>query len=146
MKYILLTFMLIMCAYGQYNADITGYNLYWYKLDAGQQPPMVNYHIVKSDTTLKFAWERGDENTQPYVTPYTGTVVSAIAIVNTPGLWDADTAKVSRTISLNDGIYEITATELDVSENESEPGQPLYIEVQTVHARILINLKVGNSP
>ena len=116
MKVFILTLLLIGCAYGQYDAEISSYNIYWNKLDAGQSPTVTD--IFHSDTVITMLWERGDATTPPYISPYTGTVVNAMVIVNSPTIWTDNIAAVARDIILENGTYEVTVTESDIYNNE----------------------------
>jgi hypothetical protein len=144
MKKLLILFLILFgCSKAQYDPNISGYHIYWYDLDAGQQPPIAgNYHIFKGDTTITLSWERGTEATGAYHTPYSGVYAQINAIVNSLELWSADTANVSRDVVLSDGIYELTVTEADINENESGHSQPIYIEIKTVYARVQINVRI----
>ena len=144
MKIILLTLLLIVCAYspaiGQYDAEVSSYTIFWNKLDAGQSPVITD--TFKSDTSVTMLWERGDGTEAPYVSPYTGTIAIATVIVNTPVLWTDDTAAIVRDIILDNGIYEVTVTEDDVYNNQSGHSQPIFIQVAKSVAKVQINLRL----
>ena len=124
----------------QYIPEISSYNIYWNKLDAGQTTPTPN-EVVHSDTTMVFLWERGDAADIPYITTYIGDIINAMVIVNSPTLWTDLTAGVSRDIILDNGTYEVTVTESDIYNYESAHSQPIYIEVAKQVARIQINVR-----
>jgi len=136
----ILFLFLFGCASAQYDPNISGYHLYWYHLDIGQTPAID--HTFKSDTTINISWERGEGSEPGYSTPYNGVYGPINAIVNSPSLWNADTAVVQKTITLSDGIYELTVTEADINENESSHSQPLFIEIKAKYARVQINVRI----
>ena len=139
MKSIILTFLLICFAYAQYIPEISSYNLYWNKLSEGEPIITDTFH---SDTVITILWERGDGTETPYISPYIGTVVSAMVIVNSPTLWTDNTAAVVRDIILENGIYEVTITESDIYNKESAHSQPMFIQVAKQVARIQVRLRI----
>jgi len=144
MKKLLILFLLLWgCSKAQYDPNISGYNLYWYELSPGQQPQGNDkYHVFKGDTTITLAWERGDGSQPAYETPYWGSYAQISGIVNSPSLWNGNTAMVVKDVILSDGIYELTVTESDTNENESGHSQPIFIQVKTVYARVQINVRI----
>jgi hypothetical protein len=127
----------------QYIPEISGYHLYWYELNEGQQPPITDkYYVFNKDTSLVLSWERGDETIPEYNTPYTGNYIEVNAIVNSPELWTDSVANVQKDVTLSDGIYELTVTEADTNEYESGHSQPIYVEIKTKYARVQINLNI----
>jgi hypothetical protein len=140
MKILLILFVLFGLSFAQYVPEVSSYNIYWYKLDPGQSPPAAD-DIVRDDTTMVFMWERGSGLEPPYVTPYTGTIVNAMVVVNSPTLWTDLTAAVSRDIILDNGEYEVTVTESDNTNYESGHSEPIYIDVVKSVARIQINVR-----
>ena len=138
MKAIILTFLLIVCLFGQYDAEISSYTIYWNKLSEGE--PIIT-DTFYSDTTVTFLWERGGTGSG-YVSPYTGTIVNAMVIVNTPTIWTDSTAAVARDIILDNGIYEVTVTESDIYNNSSGHSEPLFIQVAKSVARIQVRLRL----
>jgi len=147
LKVVLSVFLIVLlfaCAHSQYDPNIASYNIYWYKLDTEQQPPInEHYYKFQGDTVKTFSWQRGTDQGPGYQTPYTGSSVAVWSIVNTVQLWDVNNnANVQREITLGDGIYEITVCEQDINVNESGDSDPIYIEIAGVYARIQINLKI----
>lgn len=143
----LLVILLIVCGFflcvcnAQYLPEVSSYTIYWNKLDAGQSPIITNTFV--SDTSVNILWERGDGTQSPYISPYTGTIVNAMVIVNDLTLWSGgDIASISRDIILNNGIYEVTVTESDIYENECGHSEPLFILVSKVVAKIQINIRI----
>ena len=141
MKTIILTLLLISCTFGQYIPEVSSYNIYWNKLDAGQEPPVITA-TFKSDTVITMLWERGDGTELPYETPYTGEIVNSMVVVNTPTIWTDVTAAVARDIILDNGLYEVTITESDLYENESGHSEPMFIQVTKKIARIQVKLRL----
>ena len=140
MKVFIFTLLLTCCVYGQYLPEVSSYNIYWNKLDAGQTPTVTD--VFKTDTVITMLWERGDAATPPYISPYTGTLANAMVIVNSPTIWTDNIAAVARDIILDNGIYEVTVTESDIYNNESGPSNPMFIAVAKKIARIQINLRL----
>ena len=124
----------------QYSPEISSYNIYWNKLDAGQSPTVTD--IFKSDTVITMLWERGNGTELPYISPYTGTIANAMVIVNSPTRWTDNIAAVARDIILENGTYEVTVTESDIYNNESGPSNPMFIAVAKRVARVQINLRI----
>ena len=124
----------------QYLPEVSSYNIYWNKLDAGQTPTVTD--VFKTDTVITMLWERGNAATPPYVSSYTGTLANAMVIVNSPTIWTGNIAAVGRDVILENGIYEVTVTESDIYNNESGPSNPMFIAVAKKIARIQINLRL----
>ena len=138
-KAIILTLVLTCFTFAQYDAEVSSYNIYWNKLSSGEPIVTDTFH---SDTVITMLWERGDGTEVPYVSPYTGTIVIAMVVVNSPTIWTDNTAAVARDIVLDNGIYEVTVTESDIYNNESGPSNPMFIQVAKSVARIQINVRL----
>ena len=142
MKALLILLVLFSFSYAQYDAEVSSYNIYWNKLDAGQTPPPAST-IIHSDTVITFLWERGGVGIPAYVSPYTSTVETAMVIVNSPTLWTDATAAISRDVILPNGEYEVIVTESDIYGNEGEyGGDPMFMDVVKSVAQVQINLRV----
>ena len=139
MKALIILLMLCGLCFGQYIEEISSYNVYWNKLDAGQSPVLTD--TFHSDTVITMLWERGGVG-PGYVSPYAGSIVNAMVIVNSPTIWTDNTAGISRDIILENGIYEVTLTESDMYNNESGHSDPLFIQVAKSVARLQINLRL----
>jgi hypothetical protein len=123
-------------ATAQYDSSILGYNLYFDKLDTGQTFPTADKTITEDTTLIVLRWERGDSTTTPYVSPYNTTFYYLEWVLNTPGLWDVDTTSSAQSISFTQGMYEITCTEVDINNIESERSNPVFLWVEQIYARI----------
>jgi len=123
----------------QYLPEVSSYNIYWNKLSEGEP---IFTDTFYSDTVITMLWERGVGTESPYISPYIGTIVNAMVIVNSPTLWTDNTAAVARDIILENGIYEVTVTESDIYNNESGHSQPMFIQVAKSVAHIQINVRL----
>ena len=139
MKALLILLALVSFSFAQYDAEISSYNIYWNKLSEGE--PILT-DTFYSDTVVTMLWERGVGTESPYISPYIGTIVNAMVIVNSPTLWTDNTAAVARDIILENGIYEVTVTESDIYNNESGHSQPMFIQVAKSVAHIQINVRL----
>ena len=93
MKALLILLALVSFSFAQYDAEISSYNIYWNKLSEGE--PILT-DTFYSDTVVTMLWERGVGTESPYISPYIGTIVNAMVIVNSPTLWTDNTAAVAR--------------------------------------------------
>jgi hypothetical protein len=141
LSFLLVIFFFVYSSDAQYSEYIAGYNLYFNKLNEGQTMPELD-QIIKQDTTLTFAWERGDSTTGGYVSPYASTLYTLVWVENTLELWNGDTTSSLQSISFINGMYELTVTEVDTLQNQSPYSDPLFIEFRGVFARIPINLQI----
>ena len=141
LSFLLIIFFFVHIGNAQYLEEIAGYNLYFNKLNEGQTMPEVD-QVIKQDTTITLAWERGTSTTDSYISPYTSMLYILIWVENTSGLWDGDTVSSSQQVSFVNGIYELTVTEVDASQNQSGYSDPLFIEFKRVFAKMPLNLKI----
>ena len=139
MKAIILTFLLIVCLFGQYDAEISSYTIYWNKLSEGEPIITDTFH---SDTVITILWEDGNDTGPGYISPYTGEIETAMVIVNIPALWTDSTAAVSRDVILPNGLYEMTIVTHDIYNNSSGHSEPLFIQVAKSVARIQVRLRL----
>jgi len=141
MKYIILTLLLIssLC-YAQYDANISGYNIYVYKLSIGQTMP-VGAEVINGDTTLNLAWKRGIDNPPEVPLPYINTFVTMMWVGNTPQLWTPEGALSSQSISLTDGHYAFRVDEVGVNNDKSSKSAPLYLEAIVHYAKMPMNVR-----
>ena len=140
MKSLIILLMLCSLCFGQYNAEISSYTIYWNKLDAGHEPIVTD--TFHSDTVVTILWERGPVTGTPYVSPYTGEIVNAMVVVNSPTIWTDNTGGVARDVILENGLYEVTMEEHDIYSNSSGLSEPLFIQVAKSVARLQINLRL----
>lgn len=141
LSFLLVIFFFVCPSNAQHLEYVAGYNLYFFKLNEGQTMPEPD-EVIKQDTTLTIAWQRGDNTIPPYISPYVSTLDTLVWVENTPGLWDNDTTSSSQSVPFTNGMYELVATEVDTFQNQSSYSDPLFIEFRGVFARIPINLQI----
>ena len=142
-KYLFLAvvFLFGCSSQAQYLPEVAGYNLWVEKITEGQTMPTPD-NIIKQDTTITLAWERGDGTNPPYVSPYAVTTHAVIWIPNTPELWNGTLETTSpHDVAFTEGMYEITLNEVDINENQSGRSNPLYLQFTGVYAKIPILLR-----
>jgi len=125
----------------QYVDFIDHYNIHFYLLDEGQSASI--------DTTLSgelheyvIKWTRGNASTPEYFTSYSGTYTDVLNVDNTPSLWDGSTASAIDTLTLVEGVYEMTIREVNTYGESSGFSQPFTFQMQDQSARVVIIIGV----
>ena len=139
----MIVFLFGCTAKAQYNPEILGYNIYFFKLNEGQIFPEAQT-IVKQDTTLQIVWEHHPDTEPPeYISPYSSTVYHVEWVDNTSALWGGDdTTSYFQGISYESGFYELTVTAIDTLQYQSGHSQPWFMLVTAQIATIPFNLKI----
>jgi len=126
----------ISCA--QFSSNITGYNLYVYKLSA--PPPQVDYIMGTDSVGMILQWERGIANIDSLIVPAGWEEYYHGWIENEEGLWAGDVTASSHTIVLLEGYYAFALNEVDINNNMSGKSLPFYLQSKFIYAKIPLNI------
>ena len=137
MKVIAILLLLVSLGFAQYSNAISGYYLYFDKLDAGQTMPAADF-VITENVTYTAQWTRGTNNVG-YQSPYAVTNFHVSYIQNTPSLWVNDTTATPLVVTFVAGIYEVTCVEEDIYGNQSGRSQPFFLEFADNYARVPLN-------
>jgi len=121
----------------QYSTNVSGYYLYFDKLDAGQTMPTADF-VITENATYTAQWTRGTGNVG-YQSPYAATNFHVSYIPNTSSLWTNDTTATPLVITFVAGIYEVTCVEEDVNGNQSGRSQPFFLQFAENYAKVPFN-------
>lgn len=141
MKSVLLTLMLIVCAWGQYDTLATHYNLEIYRINEG-------YNIEVDDTVKDGDTVNAVFTTAPYVppyeSPYTRYHFRTESFINTESMWEDTLGHISFTIDeYPTGIYELILNALAVSDTDTviaRGGDAMFLHVDTSDVSLSIDL------
>ena len=134
---ILFVLFLSVLSCAQYTSNVLGYNVYVYRVDFEPDP---DYVMQVGEQGFDLRWQRGTGD--GYLIPETWIEEYKYWIQNEEGLWDADTAKTDSNrivVSMTQGWYAVTITEVIEENWESGKAIPFYIEAKENYARVPIN-------
>ena len=132
----LLLFISISCA--QFSSNISGYNLYVYKLPSA--PAQIDYIMGTDSVGMTLQWERGTTNIDTLIVPVGWESYYHGWIENTETLWSGEAAESPHTIVLIEGYYAFTLNEVDVNNFKSGKSQPFYLQSRFRFAKVPLNL------
>lgn len=125
------------CA-AQYPSNIAEYRVYVY--DTHEEHPPTYTHPADTNR-FNISWERGTDLTG-WEPPTWYEQIHLQVIPNTVELWDGGTATAPFMISLVEGNYAFTLTEVDVNNWESGRAEPFYMDVLDVFARVPFSYRI----
>jgi len=132
-------FIFVPSAHAQYADYVDHYEVYFRQLDAGHSAVLDSAWSTDS-ITHRIVWVRGDESSvgdPGYSSPWAGVYVDTLTVPNVPGLWISIEAKFEGTVTLLQGVYELTVKEFTPTESGGQ-SNPYIFEVRLERATVVI--------
>jgi len=140
-KKLIFIFLLSASIYAQYIPEIAEYRVYWDKLNTGQTLPTPGLTITLGSQTNTLTWKRGTDNIG-YTSPYAKVNFLMNVIANNTALWSVSGATKALAVTLAEGMYEVTMTEVDVNNNASNRSQPFFVKVIANYAKVPLTISI----
>ena len=135
---ILLTVLFVSLGCAQFSSNITGYNLYVYKLPSA--PAQIGYIMGTDSVKMTLEWERGIDNIDTLIVPADWESYYHGWIENTETLWSGEAAESPHIIVLIEGYYAFALDEVDINNFKSGKSQPFYLQSRFKYAKVPLNL------
>ena len=134
-----LIFLAVTCnsCSAQYVSNVAEYRVYVYDTHDQQEP---TYTHPADSNSFNLAWERG---TGPgWLPPAHYEQIFFHVIPNTEEMWEDGTATAPFVISLVEGNYAFTLTEVDINNWESGRANPFFMRTLAVFARVPFSYRI----